>query len=156
MGLLLAGERDNTLKKSLYASLAVQAFVMAWTATHMDESVASLPSGEVAVKGDVGGIQQEAMPAVGNYLDFIMHFMLAFGIAALLPILLMLLERAGIVSLEQLTSVRRYMIVAAFGVAAVATPPDIVSMLLLAVPLCLLYEISLVAIRITRRRRTRA
>jgi len=56
MGLLLAGERDNTLKKSLYASLAVQAFVMAWTATHMDESVASLPSGEVAVKGDVGGI----------------------------------------------------------------------------------------------------
>ena len=56
MGLLLAGERDNTLKKSLYASLAVQAFVFAWTATHMDESVASLPSGEVAVKGDVGGI----------------------------------------------------------------------------------------------------
>lgn len=106
-------------------------------------------------QGDVGGVQQEAMPAVGNYLDFIMHFMLAFGIAALLPILLMLLERAGLVTLEQLTSVRRYMIVAAFGVAAIATPPDIVSMLLLAVPLCLLYELSLVAIRITRRRRAR-
>lgn len=103
-------------------------------------------------QGDVGGVQQEALPAVGNYLDFVMHFMLAFGIAALLPILIMLLERAGIVTLEQLSSARRYMIVASFGVAAVATPPDIVSMLLLAVPLVLLYEISLIAIRITRRR----
>ena len=47
-GLRLAGERKNTLKKSLYASLAVQAYVFAWTASHMDEPVASLPSGETA------------------------------------------------------------------------------------------------------------
>lgn len=107
-------------------------------------------------QGDVGGVHQEAMPAVGNYLDFVMHFMLAFGVAALLPILLMLLERSGIVTLEQLAGVRRYMIVAAFGIAAIATPPDIVSMLLLAVPLVLLYEIALIAIRITRRRRGQA
>ena len=51
-GLRLAGERKNTLKKSLYASLAVQAFVMTWTATHMDESVASLPSGDAALGGN--------------------------------------------------------------------------------------------------------
>lgn len=106
-------------------------------------------------QGNVGGVTQEALPAVGNYLDFVMHFMLAFGIAALLPICIMLIERAGLMTLEQLVSIRRYMIVGAFGVAAIATPPDIVSMLLLAVPLVLLYEASLVAIRITSRRRGR-
>ena len=106
-------------------------------------------------QGNVGGVTQEALPAVGNYLDFVMHFMLAFGIAALLPICIMLIERAGLMTLEQLVAIRRYMIVGAFGVAAVATPPDIVSMLLLAVPLVLLYEASLIAIRITSRRRGR-
>lgn len=60
-GLRLAGEKKNTLKKSLYASLAVQAFVMAWTATHMDEPVASLPSGETAVGGN-------AFEILGTYL----------------------------------------------------------------------------------------
>ena len=60
-GLRLAGEKKDLWKKSLYGSLAVQAFVMAWTATHMDEPVASLPSGEVAVKGDLSGI-------LGTYL----------------------------------------------------------------------------------------
>ena len=60
-GLRLAGERKNTLKKSLYASLAVQAFVMTWTATHMDEPVASLPSGETAIGGN-------AFEILGTYL----------------------------------------------------------------------------------------
>jgi len=60
-GLSLAGENKNIWKKSLYGSLAVQAFVTAWTATHMDEPVASLPSGEVAVAGDAVGI-------LGTYL----------------------------------------------------------------------------------------
>ena len=60
-GLRLAGEKEKLWKKSLYGSLAVQAFVTAWTAAHMDESVASLPSGEVAVKGDAMGI-------LGTYL----------------------------------------------------------------------------------------
>lgn len=104
-------------------------------------------------QGDMGGIQQEALPSVGNYLSFIMQFIMAFGIAFLLPILLMLLERSGIVTREQLVSARRYMIVAAFGVAAVFTPPDALSQLLLAVPLILLYEISLFAIWFTQRRR---
>jgi hypothetical protein len=60
-GLSLAGENKNIWKKSLYGSLAVQAFVTAWTATHMDEPVASLPSGEVVVQKDVLGI-------LGTYL----------------------------------------------------------------------------------------
>jgi hypothetical protein len=60
-GLRLAGEEKDLWKKSLYGSLAVQAFVTAWTATHMDEPVASLPSGEVAVAGDAVGI-------LGTYL----------------------------------------------------------------------------------------
>lgn len=104
-------------------------------------------------QGDLGGVQQEALPAVGNYLDFVMQFILAFGVAFLMPILIMLLERAGIVSLQQLVAARRYMIVAAFAVAAVFTPPDPGSMLLLAIPLVFLYEGSLIAIRLTRRKR---
>nr|MCU0729325.1 twin-arginine translocase subunit TatC [Sphingopyxis sp.] len=103
----------------------------------------------LSFQGNVGGVQQDAMPAVGNYLDFVMHFTLAFGIAFLLPILLMLLERAGIVTLSQLKGIRRYAIVVAFAVAAVVTPPDPISMLMLAIPLCLLFEISLFAIRLT-------
>ena len=55
-GLRFAGEKEHLFKKSLYGSLAVQAFVTAWTAAHLKEPVASLPSGDVAVKGDVMGI----------------------------------------------------------------------------------------------------
>lgn len=106
----------------------------------------------LSFQGNVGGVEQEAMPAVGNYLDFIMHFVLAFGVAFLLPILIMLLERVGIVTLQQLRGARRYMIVAAFLIAAVFTPPDVVSQLLLAIPLILLYEAALIAIWLTNRK----
>ena len=67
----------------------------------------------------------------------------------------MLLERAGLVTREQLKRGRRYAIVVAFVVAAVLTPPDVVSQLLLAVPLVLLYEFSLIAIWFTERKRAR-
>ncbi len=107
----------------------------------------------LSFQGNVGGVEQEAMPGVGNYLDFIMHFVLAFGVAFLLPILIMLLERVGIVTLTQLRGARRYMIVAAFLIAAVFTPPDVVSQLLLAIPLCLLYEAALLAIWITGKKK---
>ncbi len=106
--------------------------------------------------GNVGGVEQTALPGVGNYLDFVTHFILAFGVAFLLPILLMLLERGGIVTLEQLVSSRRYAIVGSFAIAAVFTPPDPGSMLLLAVPLTILYEGTIVAIRLTKRKTKRA
>lgn len=106
-------------------------------------------------QGQIPGIQQEALPAMGEYLSFVMHFILAFGIAFLLPILLMLMERAGLVTRQQLKGGRRYAILVAFVVAAIATPPDIVSQFLLAIPLILLYELSLVAIWFTERKRAK-
>jgi sec-independent protein translocase protein TatC len=67
-------------------------------------------------QGDVGGVTQEALPGVGNYLGFVTKFIFGFGVAFLLPILLMLLERAGIVTRKQLQKGRRYAIVGAFAV----------------------------------------
>jgi len=104
-------------------------------------------------QGDLGGVQQEALPGVGNYLSFVMQFLFGFGLSFLLPVLLMLLERAGIVTRKQLVGARRYAIVGAFAIAAVLTPPDVGSQLLLAVPLVLLYELALVGIWFTERRR---
>ena len=75
--------------------------------------------------------------------------------AFLTPVLLMILERAGIVTLEQLSKSRRYAIVISAGAAAVLTPPDVVSMLLLLVPLYSLYEFAILAIRLTHWRAAR-
>lgn len=104
-------------------------------------------------QGDVGGIPQEALPAMGEYLDLVMRFIFAFGASFLLPVLLLLLERAGLVTYEQLTGARRYAIVAIFIVAAVATPPDVVSQLMLAVPLLLLFEGTLLFMKLGGRRK---
>jgi sec-independent protein translocase protein TatC len=109
----------------------------------------------LSFQGDVGGIQQEALPAIGNYLSFIMQFLFGFGLAFLLPVLLMLLERAGIVTRKGLIGARRYAIVGATAIAAVLTPPDLMSQVLLAVPLCLLYEVAIIGIWFTERRRAR-
>ena len=109
----------------------------------------------LSYQGNIGGIQQEALPGVGNYLTFVTRFLFGFGAAFLLPILLMILERAGIVTREQLAKSRRYAIVGAAAVAAVLTPPDVVSMLLLLVPLYGLYEFAILAIRITHWRAAR-
>ena len=109
----------------------------------------------LSYQGDVGGISQEALPAVGNYLTFSTRFIFGFGAAFLLPILLMILERAGLVTREQLARSRRYAVVAAAGVSAVLTPPDVVSMLMLLVPLYGLYEFAILAIRLTHWRAAR-
>ena len=101
---------------------------------------------------ELGGVAQEALPAMGDYLSLVMHMILAFGFAFLLPVLLVLLARVGILSLETLVKGRRYAIVLSFAVAAVVTPPDVISQLMLAVPLCLLYEVSIICIRIMNRR----
>ncbi len=109
----------------------------------------------LSYQGNIGGVQQEALPGVGNYLSFVMRFLFGFGVAFLLPVLLMILERAGIVTREQLVKSRRYAVVGSAAVAAVLTPPDVVSMLLLLVPLYGLYEFAILAIRLTHWRAAR-
>jgi sec-independent protein translocase protein TatC len=88
-------------------------------------------------------IQLEAK--VSEYLSLVMQMILAFGVAFQMPVLLTLLCRVGILSVETLRKGRRYAIVGMFVVAAVLTPPDIISQIGLAVPLLLLYEISILA-----------
>ena len=97
--------------------------------------------------GEAGGLEIEALPAAGDYLNLVMQFILAFGITFLLPVLLMLLHRAGIVSRQQLVSARRYVIVGVVALAAIVTPPDPGSQLILAIPLLLLFEGSLILMR---------
>ena len=107
----------------------------------------------LSYQGTVGGVRQEALPSVDNYLAFVMQFLFAFGIAFLLPVLLMLLERAGLVTRRQLAGARRYAIIGCFAVALVLAPPDAGSMVLLALPLVGLYELALIAIWFTVRGR---
>jgi sec-independent protein translocase protein TatC len=95
-------------------------------------------------EGTRGGLKLEALPGTGDYLSLVMQFILAFGISFLLPVLLLLLNRAGIVTRKQLVGARRYVIVAITIVAALITPPDVVSQLMLAIPMLLLFEGSLV------------
>lgn len=94
-----------------------------------------------------GGIPVQLEAKVGEYLSLVMHLILAFGIAFQLPVLLTLLCKVGILDVESLRKGRRYAIVGMFVVAAIITPPDIISQIGLAVPLILLYEISILAAR---------
>ena len=80
------------------------------------------------------------MPDIGTYLSFVVNMFIAFGVAFEVPIVVVLLVRVGLVSVAKLKQVRPYVIVGAFIIAAVVTPPDVTSQLLLALPLCLLYE----------------
>lgn len=82
-------------------------------------------------------------PDIENYFGFVMTMFIAFGITFEVPIVVIVLVRAGLVTVEKLKQMRPYVIVAAFIIAAVVTPPDIMSQLLLAVPLWLLFEIGL-------------
>ena len=104
-------------------------------------------------EGNIGGLDVEALPGAGNYLGLAMQFILAFGISFLLPVLLLLLNRAGIVSRDQFVKARRYVIVGVVAVAAIMTPPDPGSQLILAVPLYLLFEGSMLLMLLGERRR---
>jgi sec-independent protein translocase protein TatC len=79
-------------------------------------------------------------PDIENYLDFVMSMCLAFGATFEVPVVVVILVRMGIVSVEKLRSIRPYAIVGAFVIAAIVTPPDVVSQLALAIPMCLLFE----------------
>jgi sec-independent protein translocase protein TatC len=88
-----------------------------------------------------------ATPDIASYVEAILSLYLAFGVAFQVPIVVMLLVRFEMVTIEKLRSFRGYFVVLAFVVAAVLTPPDVVSQLALAIPMCLLYEIGIVAAR---------
>jgi sec-independent protein translocase protein TatC len=82
-------------------------------------------------------------PDIDSYFGFVMTMFLAFGLTFEVPIVVIVLVRMGLVSVEKLREIRPYVIVGAFVVAAIVTPPDIMSQLLLAVPICVLYEAGL-------------
>ena len=82
-------------------------------------------------------------PDIENYLDFVMSMCLAFGATFEVPVVVVILVRMGLVSVAKLKEVRSYVIVGAFVIAAIVTPPDIVSQFSLAIPMCLLFELGL-------------
>jgi len=84
-----------------------------------------------------------AAPDIEAYLSFVLTMFIAFGLAFEVPIVVVVLARLGIVSVQKLRDFRSYFIVVAFIIAAIVTPPDVVSQLALAVPMCLLYEVGI-------------
>jgi sec-independent protein translocase protein TatC len=96
-----------------------------------------------------------ATPDIASYVESILSLYLAFGLAFQVPIVVMLLVRFELVTIDKLRAFRGYFIVVAFVVAAIVTPPDVISQLALAVPMCLLYEIGIWAsgwfVRVSRK-----
>jgi len=98
--------------------------------------------------GNTGGVQITLMAKVSEYLALVMKLIFAFGVAFELPVVLTLLAKVGIIDSAQLKKFRRFAYVGMFGLAALITPPDAISMVSLALPLVALYEVSVICARI--------
>ncbi|MCX7117915.1 MAG: twin-arginine translocase subunit TatC [Legionellales bacterium] len=83
------------------------------------------------------------MTDINRYLDFVLSLFLTFGMTFEVPIVILVLVKSGMVTIKMLTDFRRYMIVFSFVIAAIVTPPDVLSQIMLAVPICLLYELGI-------------
>jgi sec-independent protein translocase protein TatC len=103
-----------------------------------------------------GGVSAELLPRVSDYLNLVTALLLAFGLCFQLPVVMTLLGLAGIISSRVMAEGRRYAIVAVVVVAAIVTPPDPISQIMLAVPLVLLYEVSIWCVRLIELRRAKA
>ncbi|MDI9407771.1 MAG: twin-arginine translocase subunit TatC [Candidatus Pacebacteria bacterium] len=103
--------------------------------------------------GDATTIAIVLQPKISEYLSFMLRLIFAFGLSFELPVLLTLLARVGIVNSQGLISKRRYAIVAIFAFAAVVTPPDVTSQIALAVPMMILYELSIFSVKFVERKK---
>lgn len=102
------------------------------------------------------GVSANLLATVSDYMNLATALILAFGLCFQLPVVMTLLGMAGIISSEMMAKGRRYAIVAVVAIAAVVTPPDPISQLMLAIPMCLLYEISIWCVRLIERRKKKA
>ena len=103
--------------------------------------------------GGVGSLPVQLEPKVNEYLSLVMRLIFAFGVSFQLPIVLTLMARAGITTSRGLASKRKYAIVFSFIGAAIITPPDVISQIGLAIPIIILYEASIISVRMVERKR---
>ncbi|GGG60734.1 Sec-independent protein translocase protein TatC [Salipiger pallidus] len=125
-------------------------------AERVSDGVAGIPAGEVAPAAAPAadeGIRITFFGKVNESLDITLKFIMAFGLCFQLPVLLTLMGKAGLVSAEGLGSVRKYAVVAILGLAAVVTPPDVTTQIILFAVVYGLYEISIVLVRMVERKR---
>lgn len=95
------------------------------------------------------------MTDIGKYLSFVLSMFIAFGVTFEVPIFVIVLVRTGVITIEKLREIRPYVIVGAFVIAAIFTPPDVISQFMLAVPLCLLYELGIFTAALMARKRNK-
>ncbi len=143
-------------KALLLVSLATPALFLIGVATGYFVAIPIMLHLLIGFPSVSGDVHQLPLLAINKYFSFATRFLFVFGLTFLLPVLLMLLEQAEIVNRRQLITSRRYAIVGAFVISLVVSPPDAVSLLLIAITLVVLYEAAIFGIRIIEHRRARA